>query len=275
MNRLKLNHLAVLTLFLSASVVLQNAIGDIPLEFFSFPVSLSLFLLWSAGCFLCWSSRHSWIRGLFLSSEATVFSLSVCVLACLVTGFSAKGSYTDTWWFAADILLLLTTLFFVLLRGWRDAGGHIRWGFVLNHKGLMILVLSLFFGAADTEVLRLSLSEGEASRIARSEDGVVHSLPFELQMQHYSTEYYDNGMPRAHSAEVLIDGVPRTIEVNSPVCCGPFCNVYLVSSSEDYCVLEVVREPWKYLTLLGILMMISGAVIMFIKGPTAANLKRQ
>ena len=82
-------------------------------------------------------------------------------------------------------------------------------------------------------------------------------------------------MPRAHSAEVLIDGVLRTIEVNSPVCCGPFCNVYLVSSSEDYCVLEVVREPWKYLTLLGIVMMISGAVIMFIKGPTAANLKRQ
>ena len=34
MNRLKLNHLAALTLFLSASVVLQLTVGDIPLGVF-------------------------------------------------------------------------------------------------------------------------------------------------------------------------------------------------------------------------------------------------
>ena len=59
MNRLKLNHLAALTLFLSASVVLQLTVGDIPLDFFAFPVSLSLFLLWCALCFLVWSRRQS------------------------------------------------------------------------------------------------------------------------------------------------------------------------------------------------------------------------
>ena len=50
MNRLKLNHLAALTLFLSASVVLQLTIADMPTDFFAFPVSLSLFLLWCALC---------------------------------------------------------------------------------------------------------------------------------------------------------------------------------------------------------------------------------
>lgn len=275
MQRLKLNHLSALTLFLSASIVLQLAVGDIPLDFFAFPVSLTLFLLWCALCLLIWSRRQSWLRGLFLSSEATVFSISVCVLACLVTGFSSTRSYIHSWWFAADIFLLLTTLFFVLMRGWRDARGHIRWGFVLNHKGLLILVFSLFFGAPDTQVLRLPLREGEAAKIAWSEDGKVHSLPFEVQLQHFSVDYYDNGMPQAYSAEVLIDGVPKTVEVNSPVSVGLVSDLYLVSSAQDHCVIEVVSEPWKYLSLLGIVMMVAGAVVMFIKGPTPANRKRQ
>ena len=51
-------------------------------------------------------------------------------------------------------------------------------------------------------------------------------------------------------------------------------NVYLVSASGEYCVIEVVNEPWKYLSLLGLVMMIAGAAIMFIKGPTPANCKR-
>ena len=274
MNRLKLNHLAALTLFLSASVVLQLTVGDIPIDFFAFPVSLSLFLLWCALCFLVWSRRQSWIRGLFLSPEATVFSLSACALACLVTGFSSTRAYVHSWWFAADILLLLTTLFFVLMRGWRDASGHIRWGFLLNHKGLFILVSSLFFGAADTQVLRLPLSAGESAKTAWSADGTVRALPFELQMQDCSVDFYDNGMPQAYRAELLIDGVPRTIEVNAPASVGWACNVYLVSASGENCVIEVVSEPWKYLSLLGLVMMIAGAAIMFIKGPTPANCKR-
>lgn len=274
MNRLKLNHLAALTLFLSASVVLQLTVGDIPLDFFAFPVSLSLFLLWCALCFLVWSRRQSWIRGLFLSPEATVFSLSACALACLVTGFSSTRAYVHSWWFAADILLLLTTLFFVLMRGWRDASGHIRWGFLLNHMGLFILVFSLFFGAADTQVLRLPLSAGESAKTAWSADGTVRALPFELQMQDCCVDFYDNGMPQAYRAELLIDGVPRTIEVNAPASVGWAYNVYLVSASGENCVIEVVNEPWKYLSLLGLVMMIAGAAIMFIKGPTPANCKR-
>ncbi len=274
MNRLKLNHLAALTLFLSASVVLQLAVGDIPLDFFAFPVSLSLFLLWCVLCLLVWSRRQSWTRGLFLSTEATVFSLTVCALACLVTGFSSTRAYVHSWWFAADIFLLLTTLFFVLLRGWRDARGRIRWGFVLNHKGLLILVFSLFFGASDTQVLRVPLAAGESAKTAWAADGSIQALPFELQMLDYSVDYYDNGMPQAYTAELLIDGEPRTIEVNAPASVGWARNVYLVSSSGEYCVIEVVSEPWKYLTLLGLVMMIAGAVIMFIKGPTPANQKR-
>ncbi|MGN0190426.1 MAG: cytochrome c biogenesis protein ResB [Candidatus Cryptobacteroides sp.] len=268
MNRLKLDHLAALTLFLSASVVLQLVVGDIPSGFFAFPVSLSLFLLWCALCLVVWSRRQSWIRGLFLSSEATIFSISACALGCLVTGFSSTRAYVNSWWFAADILLLLTTLFFVLLRGWRDARGRIRWGFVLNHKGLLIMVSSLFFGAPDTQVMRLPLSVGESAKTAWTADGTVNALPFELQMLDYSVDFYDNGLPQAYRAEILVDGVPRTVEVNSPATAGFSRNVYLVSSSEDYCVFEVVGEPWKYLTLLGLVMMIAGAAIMFIKGPT-------
>jgi uncharacterized membrane protein HdeD (DUF308 family) len=31
--------------------------------------------------------------------------------------------------------------------------------------------------------------------------------------------------------------------------------------------LEIVREPWKYLTVLGVVMLLAGAVLLFIGGP--------
>jgi uncharacterized membrane protein HdeD (DUF308 family) len=34
-----------------------------------------------------------------------------------------------------------------------------------------------------------------------------------------------------------------------------------------YCVVEVVREPWRWLSVVGIVMLIVGAVLMFAAGP--------
>ena len=34
-----------------------------------------------------------------------------------------------------------------------------------------------------------------------------------------------------------------------------------------YCILQIVRQPWKYVMVTGILMMLAGAVLLFINGP--------
>ena len=43
--------------------------------------------------------------------------------------------------------------------------------------------------------------------------------------------------------------------------------VYLTSVSDSGCVLQIVREPWRYFALAGILMLLAGAFMLFIKGP--------
>ena len=37
--------------------------------------------------------------------------------------------------------------------------------------------------------------------------------------------------------------------------------------SQEYCILQIVREPWRYVTLAGIIMILAGALLLFIGGP--------
>ncbi|MBQ2240352.1 MAG: hypothetical protein II322_05970, partial [Alistipes sp.] len=45
--------------------------------------------------------------------------------------------------------------------------------------------------------------------------------------------------------------------------------IYLVSIDPQgaYCVVEIVREPWQWASLAGIVMLLAGAVMLFIRGP--------
>jgi hypothetical protein len=48
--------------------------------------------------------------------------------------------------------------------------------------------------------------------------------------------------------------------------------IYLVSfgktlMGESYAVVEIVKEPWQWMTATGIIMLIVGAVLLFIQGP--------
>jgi hypothetical protein len=40
-----------------------------------------------------------------------------------------------------------------------------------------------------------------------------------------------------------------------------------MGAESSYCILEIVREPWKYLTVAGIVMLLAGALLLFIGGP--------
>ena len=64
------------------------------------------------------------------------------------------------------------------------------------------------------------------------------------------------------------------IEVNDPYTYTLGEDVYLVGydaaagSESAYCILEIVREPWKYVTVAGIVLLLAGAVLLFIGGPS-------
>ena len=77
-----------------------------------------------------------------------------------------------------------------------------------------------------------------------------------------------DGKPSYYEAQVSVDGgEPVSIIVNHPHSVHFGEDIYLASVTESGCVLQIVREPWRYFALAGILMLLAGAFMLFIKGP--------
>ena len=78
----------------------------------------------------------------------------------------------------------------------------------------------------------------------------------------------DDGKPIHYEALVSVNGCdPVALTVNHPYSLKFGQDIYLASVSDDSCVLQIVREPWRYFALSGIVMMLAGAFLLFINGP--------
>ena len=251
-----------------------------PSDFFAFPLNLIFLVVWVVGCALLWvHCRKTLLVRFFLSPEATFISIGLFTVLCLVIGFTGLRSLAGSWIFVIVSLLLQTVLLFVIMRGWRRPTatgarlGAIRWRFLLLHVGLLVAVGSAFWGAPDVQTLRMKAYVGVPSQEAYFMDGRQTWLPYEVVLQDFDVQQYDNGVPLAYKATVEVDGESVEIEVNDPYARGFGEDVYLVGydaamgSDSSYCILEIVREPWKYMTVTGIIMLLIGALLLFIGGP--------
>ena len=251
-----------------------------PSDFFAFPLNLIFLVVWVVGCALLWvHCRKTLLVRFFLSPEATFISIGLFTVLCLVIGFTGLRSLAGSWIFVIVSLLLQTVLLFVIMRGWRRPTatgarlGAVRWRFLLLHVGLLVAVGSAFWGAPDVQTLRMKAYVGVPSQEAYFMDGRQTWLPYEVVLQDFDVQQYDNGVPSAYKATVEVDGESVEIEVNDPYARGFGEDVYLVGydaamgSDSSYCILEIVREPWKYMTVTGIIMLLIGALLLFIGGP--------
>ena len=243
------------------------------MEYLKFPLNLILCLLWAFFVFMLWRSRKdSRLVRFMLSPAASYGSIGLFLAICLYIGLTGHRHIIGTWPFALFMLVFQTVLAFVILRGWKSRSG-IRWRFLFLHVGLMTAVGSAFWGAPDTQTLRMKAYVGVPNQEAYSMDGMRAWLPYEVTLQDFDVQQYDNGVPSAYKATVEVDGVVADIEVNDPYARGFGEDVYLVGydaamgADSPYCILEIVREPWKYLTVAGIVLLLSGALLLFIGGP--------
>ena len=139
--------------------------------------------------------------------------------------------------------------------------------------GLWLALFAGFFGSSDVQTLRIPLYAGQPGREAYSMDGKAYYLDYELELYSFNTEYYPNGMPSRFAADVRIGNRRTTLEVNHPHSYRLGEDIYLTGydthnmGNTQYCILQIVRQPWKYVMVVGILMMLTGAVLLFINGP--------
>ena len=272
----------ILIIFLAVALALQILTGNIPFSFLTFPLNLILALIWVLVMVSVWKTRKkSLFVGFMLSRGATVSAILLFLAFSLVVGISGERELVSSWVFAAVMLYLQTVLLFVILRGWRAQTatgarlGAVRWRFLLNHVGILLAVSSAFWGAPDTEVLRVRAIQDVPVRQAVSMDGIPESLPFEILLSEFKTETWSNGVPSMFEAKLLVNGENVVLKVNEPYNVSFGKDLYLVGFDSMYdsgsCILQVVYEPWRYGALAGVVMMLAGAFLLFLGGPRRRN----
>ena len=189
-------------------------------------------------------------------------------MACLWIGLSGDRDFVSSAVFVLVLLYLQTVLYLILIRGCRRRKGVVRWRFILLHAGLLLAVGAGFWGSPDSSEYRIRLQRGEVSDFAYRLDGTTTSLAYKLTLNDFRMETAEDGQPSFYEAEVAVnDRTPVKITVNHPYSVRMGEDIYLASLTADSCILQIVREPWRYFALAGIIMMLAGAFILFLKGP--------
>ena len=238
-------------------------------EFFAFPMNLILLLLWLWGTVELYRSREcNVVSRYLLSRAATVTSVVLLAVWMVVFGLQRKPT-VDSYLFVATTLFVTTQIGMVTLRGWRNGGG-VRWIFTLCHVGMLFVLLSGLWGAPDMRIVRAKVG-AEPSREAFMSDGRAVMLDYELSLSELNIDYYSSGVPSRYDAVVEVDGRKVSVAVNHPQRVA-FCEyLYLASvdsqQQSNYCIVQIVRQPWQWMMFVGIVLLIFGAVLMFIRGP--------
>ena len=237
--------------------------------FFAFPLNLLLALIWACGWGWLWKSRpDNRIIKFLLSPAATISSITMLATGCLWIGFSGNRDLAASVPFVLILLYLQTVVYLITLRGWKRADGAIRWRFLLIHLGLLLALGAGFWGSPDSTEMRVALSKDETTHKAYTMDGAVNALAYEVRLIDYKTETSADGKPSYYEATISVNnGDSVKITVNHPYNIRFGEDIYLASISENACVFQIVREPWRYFALAGIIMLLAGAFMLFIKGP--------
>ena len=204
-----------------------------------------------------------------LSREATWLSLAMVVAIGITFGLQRKPSST-AWPTVCSLLFVQSHLLLVILRGWRNKKG-IRWRFCMTHLGLLLALGAGFWGAPDREQWRTPVHHYPSNE-AYTMQGEERRLPYTLELKDFSIEQSENGTPTHYEAQLMVDDALVTLRVNHPYARTLSEKIYLVSfstspSGERYAIVEIVSEPWQWLSAIGIIMLIAGAMLLFIQGP--------
>lgn len=261
-------------------LLVQWIAGNLPIELFRFPLNLILLLIWVWSLVALYRRCHE-SKGVqwLLSMSATRLSLLFLVVIGLFFGLQTEPAATS-WPVVGMLLFVQSVLGLVILRGWRNEQG-VRYAFLLNHVGLWLALVGAFWGAPDREELRVAVEREVATREAYRPDGSRTLLAYEMRLREFYLTTYADGSPSSFEAEVEVAGKEVSLRVNHPYQLNFGEAVYLISydrsaSSPRYCIVEVVREPWRGVTLVGIGMMILGALSSFLvghRGPEKPTLK--
>lgn len=280
-----------------AAAIIQLCAGNFPFHFFEFPLNVILGAIWVYSIYVLVHNNNSEsnISKVIVSPETTAFSLFLFICGTLVIGLFPQMSavnaenksgllgrfgfynFMSSWIFVSILFILLSHLAAITIRGFKSRKKK-RWRFLLNHAGVWIALFGGFMGSSDIVTARIPVFFESENNETQTMEGQHFYLDYNMQLIDFNVEHYQNGMPKSYVAEVKISDRGNgkssqvSLEVNHPHEYNLGEDIYLVSydthsDKPQYCILQIVRQPWKYVQLIGIIMTIAGAIGMFIGGP--------
>ena len=259
------------------SFIVEVCFGSFPVGIFRFPLNVLVLALWMLLLTMMYRGRvHNACARFMLSREATWLSLALIAVIGITLGLQRTPSST-AWPTVCSLLFVLSHLQCVIMCGWRNKRG-IRWRFCLTHIGLFLALGAGFWGAPDREQLRAPVQRYPSNE-AYTMEGEERHLSYTLELKDYCIEKAENGTPTHYEAQVMVDGTLTTLKVNHPYARTISEKIYLVSFptspyGERYAIVEIVSEPWQWLSAMGIIMLIAGAMLLFIQGPRKMKVER-
>lgn len=226
---------------------------------FEFPLSL---LLASAFVLVVVICGRKAVSSPFLKAlsgrRLSAILLSAGAAALMAEGTFGMGWYRS-WWFLSIVLVLMFCTGLVTV-------GEIRcrmpFAHIGSHLGLLLVLMGGFFGAPDVTDAVMMAGREEPVHYAFSRSGDIVPLPFEVRLEDFTVDYYEDGLsPRQYTSTLDIDGEIMTTSVNHPCRRSGFL-IYQSDYDHEcgaYTVLKVVRDPWIPIVFLGALMMLAAA----------------
>lgn len=208
-------------------------------------------------------------------------AISALLLVAGVTVLKGLIPTIPQWLFALSYIYMVAVLAVVVLGEARRP----RWNrlpFLLNHAGLLIVIVAAWLGSIGMQRLRVIARMGMEQRQGSDEHGRLVELPLIIELQEFLIEEYpagwsggeDMGMPRSYASVVSVTNedsghiLTDTITVNHPLemdgwSIYQWSHGWVEDGRSDVSVVQLVSDPWLPLVNAGIAMMAVGAVCMF------------
>ena len=275
---------------LAAGILRQVFAGPFPWERLAFPRNLILLALFLLLLVLLYAFRRkvrffTWMMRLDAAVPALCYVLGLTLVLGLVRQSGEGGGIPwlsrmlDFWPFVLSYIWLMTLLGLVTLKqvlffSWRSIP------LLLNHLGLFLALACGALGSPDRQDLFMTVTEGTLATTAEDADGAVHTPGISVELHDFIMELYPlqpgarMQMPKRFASEItLFDREGKVcdavIEVNKPLKAAGW-TIYQydydaqAGPESRISVLELVRDPWQPFVLAGILMMLCGALCLFL-----------
>ena len=266
---------------------LQWGLGPVDWNLLAWPVNayvLAGFLLCIAVLFLL---RKKVAAFRFMATyQAAIPTMAYAVVLTMVMGLTrqeAHGTWLHhmlTFW---PFVLIYVLMAFILgmtvlkqLRTWAAArfslpAFHFS---LLLHLGLFLAMTTATLGNADVQHLKMVAFKDTPESRALTAENKVYQLPLTIELKRFILDTYADGSPKRFASELQIltdtgKNIHVTVDVNQPAEVeGWKIYQYGYDTQEGarsrYSILELVSDPWLPWVYAGIVMMLAGALCLFL-----------